>query len=110
MVSEVLRSCDLDAGGDAGDLPDLVVCWAISSPTSIESPTVGRIAPVYTSHKGHHCIDRPGFFLASGPGVVPGALDSPAKLVDFAPTIASLLGAALEDTDGVPLTGRTPTR
>ena len=112
MVSEVVRTCHLDLGEYASDLPDLVVRWAISSPTSIESPTVGRIEPLYTSHKGHHRIDTPGVFLATGPGVVPGALDNPVKLEDFAPTIAGLLGAPLGDTDGVPLAevvrGRAP--
>jgi hypothetical protein len=102
MVSEVVRTRDLDLGEDAGELPDLTVRWAIASPTSIESSTVGRIDPVYTSHKGHHDINMTGVFLATGPGIVPGALNNPVKLEDFAPTIANLLGAPLGDTDGVP--------
>ncbi len=102
MVSEVVRTRDLDLGENAGDLPDLTVRWAIASPTSIESSTVGRIDPVYTSHKGHHYFNTTGFFLATGPGVVPGVFNNSVKLEDFAPTIASLLGAPLGDTDGVP--------
>ena len=103
MVSEVIRSRDLDFGGNAGDLPDLIVRWALASPTSIESPTVGRIDPVYSSRRGEHDVKMTGFFLATGPGVVPGALNHPVKLEDFAPTIASLLGASLDDTDGAPI-------
>ena len=42
-----------------------------------------------------------GVFLATGPGVMPGALDKSVKLEDITATIGSLLGAPLEDTDGV---------
>ena len=103
LVSEVLRSCDLDLSENAGASPDLIVRWALASPTSIESPTVGRIDPVYSSKKGEHEADLTGFLLAAGPGVVPGALDHPVKFEDFAPTVASLLEVSLDDTDGVPI-------
>lgn len=103
MVSEVVRTRNLDLGENAGDLPDLIVRWAIASPTSIESSTVGRIDPVYSSRKGDHDINMTGVFLATGPRVMPGALNNSVKLEDLAPTIASLLGAPLEDTDGVPI-------
>ena len=103
MVSEVVRTRDLDLGENAGNLPDLIVRWAITSPTSIESPTVGRVDPVYGSSKGDHNSDMTGFFLATGPGVIPGALNNPVKLEDFAPTISNMLGDSLEVTDGVPI-------
>ena len=103
MVSEIIRCRELDLRGIGDDSPDLIVRWALTSPASIESPTVGRIDPVYRSQKGDHDINMTGVFLATGPGVTPGALNNSVKLEDFAPTIASLLGAPLEYTDGVPI-------
>jgi predicted AlkP superfamily phosphohydrolase/phosphomutase len=103
MVAEIIRSRDLDLGGNADDWPDLIIRWALASSVSIESPTVGRIDPVYSSRKGEHDVEMTGLFLAIGPEVVPGAIGHPVKMEDFAPTIASLLEVSLDDTDGAPI-------
>ena len=103
MVAEVIRSRDLDLGGSVDDWPDLIVRWALTSSVSIESPTVGSVHPVYSSRKGEHDVEMTGFFFATGPEVLPGVLDHPAKMEDFAPTIASLLGMSLDETDGTPI-------
>jgi len=44
------------------------------------------------------------FIIAKGPDIVDGAYVEKCRMVDFAPTIAALIGASLPDAVGRPLT------
>jgi hypothetical protein len=85
------------------DLPDLLVDWNREAPIRcVGSPKIGTIDHVYRLNRtGDH---RPqGMFLASGPSILPRQLNDFTSVNDFAPTIASLLGKSLSDTDGAPI-------
>lgn len=99
-VLDVVRTERLYDGPRLGDLPDLLVEWNREAPIdALYSPKTGRIDKPYAKHRtGDHTPD--GLFLALGPSVEPGPLSRPVSMVDFAPTIASLLGVAVDGLDG----------
>ena len=43
-----------------------------------------------------------GWIVVAGEGVAPGRLDRTLSLLDLAPTMAAMLGARMDDTDGAP--------
>ncbi len=64
-------------------------------------------ADIKTGMRGMHgqWPDRPGLaatLILAGPGVKPGLVTPEFRMIDIAPTIASLLGLKLENTDGHP--------
>ncbi len=80
-------------GGDNGG-PDLVIRWTERPIDAVVSETLGRIGPLPFRQAGGH---RPrGFFVASGPGI-PARTLPPGRLVDVAPAVLALLGAAPPD-------------
>ncbi len=101
LVERIIRREDLDLDGYDGDPPDLIVQWAVMDPPWIQSPTLGRIDPIYNNRAGDHRML--GFMMASGPTVRPGRLDHTVGLEDFAPTIAGLLDLDFPETDGAPV-------
>ncbi|MBI1818550.1 MAG: alkaline phosphatase family protein [Deltaproteobacteria bacterium] len=101
IVAEIVSSADMDFTGYVGEFPDLIVRWSKASLSWIESPKIGRIEPVVVSGRsGDHDPSMRGIFFAAGPHVTPGLLPDPVRLEDFAPTISSLLGIQLPDTEG----------
>jgi predicted AlkP superfamily pyrophosphatase or phosphodiesterase len=55
-----------------------------------------------------HCPDEPTIlasFVASGAGIRPLGVIPVIRMIDIAPTIASLLGVDLPDADGIPIAG-----
>ncbi len=101
IVAELVRTADMDLAGYAGDFPDLIVRWSKASLGWIESPKIGRIDPVLVRGRtGDHDPAMQGIFFAAGPDTTPGPIPEPVRLEDFAPTISSLLGIHLEDTQG----------
>ena len=112
LIRRVLRTADLYAGPRLNDLPDLLVEWSDDVPTGSTSVGAGANAVVRArspkigviegangyGRTGEH---RPeGMFIASAPGVRPGRLGRVVSILDFAPTIASLLGVSLKECDG----------
>ena len=45
------------------------------------------------------------FCAARGPGIAPGHFNAPLEVMDFAPTVATILGVDLADWDGTTIAG-----
>ncbi|MUL35817.1 alkaline phosphatase family protein [Gloeocapsopsis dulcis] len=110
MVKQVIRTRQ-DATDCDPKLPDadLVVIWQEDHATDVvASPTFGRIGPVPYFRTGSH--RSRGFFLAKGPGIVPGSSLPIGHALDLAPTILNLMGAAIpEYCEGKSMLATTPT-
>ena len=48
-----------------------------------------------------------GLVLARGPGIPPGVIRSEVRMVDLAPTFATVRGVVLDDVDGAPVEALT---
>jgi len=110
IVRNVIKTQDHYRGDYIQHLPDLVVQWNADFPVrSATSAKIGRIAgPCPCVRSGGH---RPvGQFTALGPGIKPGRLDRTVNAMDFAPTLAALLGAKLDDVDGRVIAELMPAR
>jgi predicted AlkP superfamily phosphohydrolase/phosphomutase len=93
VVADVVFAHDRGEDPMHQDVADLHVIWARPGlATAAVSPRVGVVR--VESQLGRLGNHRPGgWFVAAGPGVTPGARTEPARLVDFVPTVASVLGA-----------------
>lgn len=102
IVKKVIRTDTAFPGDRRAYLPDLIVQWDSSG--LIQSVASGRVGvvsgdspdPRSGTHRG------PGFVLAWGPGIMPGATLDAAHILDFAPTLLARLGHNVPDN----LTGR----
>ncbi|MBL8077989.1 MAG: alkaline phosphatase family protein [Anaerolineales bacterium] len=102
IVEAVARSSQLYKGEKQGLLPDLIVRWANSpaaehrSVTSSEFGTIAWPTPGQNpeGRSGNHQPD--GFFMMSGHGINPGAIED-IHILDLAPTILSILGQPIPD-------------
>jgi predicted AlkP superfamily phosphohydrolase/phosphomutase len=111
VVESVRRSRDLYPGPEAEWLPDLVIDWDLARPIGsaevgtgvggqvrVRSPRAGLIEKQNVSGRsGEHRNE--GLFIARGPGIARGELSRTVSTMDYAPTIAKLLGCDME-TDG----------
>ncbi len=102
LVNDIVRTDQAFHGDHHDRLPDLLVVWDRSAPILAAcSPRIGTIrAPDPELRTGGHVSD--GWFVASGPGISPGAAGT-VSLMDLAPSVAELLGAPLNGVDGQPI-------
>ncbi|MBI1815264.1 MAG: alkaline phosphatase family protein [Deltaproteobacteria bacterium] len=102
-VRAVVRTDDLYRGPQRDRLPDLLVEWDRTAPIrSLHSARVGTVQGTPISPRtGDHVAE--GLFFARGPFIRPGLLAHSVSTMDFAPTIAALLGVTLPDVDGSPI-------
>jgi hypothetical protein len=117
LVRRVLRTADLYAGEYLDALPDLLVEWNDEVPTGstllghgagalvrARSPRIGTVEGANDyGRSGEHRPD--GLFIAAGPRVRRGRLDSVTSILDLAPTLAGLFGVTLPRTEGRPIPG-----
>jgi predicted AlkP superfamily phosphohydrolase/phosphomutase len=91
------------AGEHLDDLPDLLVRWHRDVPVrGVSSPRVGRIEREYSGCRtGDHRAG--GALYARRPGLAAGVHPEAVSILDLGPTIAALLGVALDDVDGRPI-------
>lgn len=103
LVRNVIRTADFYEGEQIAELPDLLVEWDRVAPISrVYSDVTGTIEGKYRGiRSGDHKPD--GVFFAVGPSFGAGRLDSSVSIMDFAPTVADLLGVSLPRVDGVSL-------
>ena len=108
VVESVRRGRDLYPGPEAEWLPDLVVDWDLSRPFGsaevgtgeggllrVRSPRGGLIEKQNRNGRsGEHRNE--GLFIARGPGITPGTLVRTVSTMDYAPTIAKMLGCEME--------------
>ena len=100
LVKQVIRRDRAFAGPMSEQLPDLFIEWHDEiGVTAVGSDKIGRI-----DGRNYHCRSgdhRPGgLFVALAPGLPAGELGRTVSILDFAPTIASLLGADLPGAEG----------
>lgn len=107
VVRKVLRTADLYHGEQMDHLPDLMVEWNQEAPiSSIYSPKTGRIEGIFSGNRtGDHKPN--GIFMVMGPSITPGRLERTVSIMDFAPTLALLLGVGLPKIDGQPILALT---
>lgn len=99
LVKRVLRTDELYAGPCRDWLPDLMVEWDRSAPVSrVSSPKTGLVEGRYRKCRtGDHT--KAGLFLAAG-SEIGHAECGEVSIMDFAPTLAEILGVDLPDVDG----------
>lgn len=99
VVEEVVFTADFCAGEQLADLPDFFVLWHRAGP--IDRVGSERVGEVVYRHRGNRTGDHApeSIFFATGPGIESGRVDG-STLMDFAPTIAALLGVPWQGGDG----------
>ena len=99
---------DLHTGEFLGDRADLLVDWTKRSFRALKSPKIGTIENTnQSSRTGDH--KDVGLFIAFSQHMQPGRLPNRVRVIDVAPTIASILGVPLPDVDGAPLSALVDT-
>jgi predicted AlkP superfamily phosphohydrolase/phosphomutase len=105
LIRNIFRSDEIYQGERPMGHPDILVEWNRNAPiASVSSAKIGKIDKVYwDSRTGDH---KPGgLFLVSGTSIEPRRIEDPTSIVDFAPTIASLLDVPLPHSNGEPISG-----
>lgn len=104
MVKGILKTRQSATDQDP-KLPDadIVVTWQEECVTdTVDSPDVGRIGPVPYTRSGSHRAD--GFLVVRGPGIDAGTTLPDGHSLDLAPTVLSLMDAAIpQHFEGKPL-------
>ncbi|MDY7020161.1 MAG: alkaline phosphatase family protein, partial [Cyanobacteriota bacterium] len=100
LIRNILKSSDIYQGDYPIGYPDLLFEWnRNTSISSVYSQKIGTIKKVYwDSRTGDH--KGGGLFVVTGSGIKPGQVEQRSSIVDFAPTVASILGVELPKTDG----------
>ena len=115
VVARVMRTDELYRGAYRQLLPDVLVEW--SDDRALGSATVGagrgasvrlasgRIGTLEGINRYCRSGDhrREGLVVAVGPGLEPGRVTGAASIMDFAPTLARLLGVELPPAAGRPI-------
>ena len=112
LIKEVHRTNEIHEGARIDDLPDLLVSWNRSDRnrlgrlSRISSPEIGDMEHENLSFRtGDHL--PVGRFYAVGPGITAPVDLGKVSVMDFAPTITTLLGIAHPGSDGRPITAVT---
>lgn len=100
VVRDVIRMADAYPGERVDEMPDFYVQWNREAPISrVSSPAIGTVRKRSSGvRSGDHRAE--GFFWAMGSGIDAGRDIGPVSVMDFAPTLAALLGSSLGDVDG----------
>jgi predicted AlkP superfamily phosphohydrolase/phosphomutase len=100
IARRVLRTASMYQGPYVDYLPDLVVEWSNDAPVyRIGSEKIGEIEGAYRyCRSGEH--HPGGMFIAAGGGIPHGQLTRSVSILDFAPTLSTMLGVTLPDVDG----------
>ncbi|MEX1006310.1 MAG: alkaline phosphatase family protein [Acidimicrobiia bacterium] len=104
LVRDVIVAREAYPGGAPEDFADLSVVWdRTQALASASSPRVGELHVVPDAWRPGEHRDG-GWLAASGPGIAHGILDEPASVLDFASTVACLVGASF-DREGSAIPG-----
>lgn len=109
LVIDVIRTAREFHGPALDSLPDLLAVWRRDRPIErVGSPRIGEVSGrrVTTIRTGDHTPRAE--LLAWGPGIPAGRAGAAIAAEDIAPTIAALLGVALPDPDGAPISALAP--
>jgi predicted AlkP superfamily phosphohydrolase/phosphomutase len=102
-VNRVMKIAEVCDGPNLASLPDLLVEWNREHPIrALVSEKTGLVTGVDPQNRtGDHKPD--GLFFATGPGLAVGPLAGRVSIMDFAPTIATLLSVPLPGVEGKPI-------
>jgi predicted AlkP superfamily phosphohydrolase/phosphomutase len=112
MVARVMRTDELYRGAYGHHLPDLLVEWSDARPLGSATVGAGQGASVRLASRRIGTIEginrycrtgdhrRGGLFVAVGPGLDPGWMPDVVSVMDFAPTVARVLGVELPAAAG----------
>lgn len=108
LVHEVIKTADAFPGEYTDRLPDLLLQWDRSGPIlRVRSEKIGTVEQKNPSLRtGDHKPE--GLFLAVGPAIEPGRLETMVSVTDFFPTIAARLGVDITDVDGTVISAFRP--
>lgn len=99
---------NIHTGEYPGDRADFLVDWTKRSFRALKSPKIGTIENTnQSSRTGDH--KDVGLFVAFSQHMQPGRLPNRVRVIDIAPTIASILEVPLPDVDGAPLSALVDT-
>ncbi len=100
---EIVQTNKEYSGELVKDMPDLVATWNRETPLNlVTSPTIGEVKhQLLTVRTGDHRPD--GLFVALGTSVPSARMNKKVPVIDFAPTLASLVGADPESFSGRPI-------
>jgi predicted AlkP superfamily phosphohydrolase/phosphomutase len=103
IVDRLLRSRELFSGPMVDHLPDLWVIWRkTGNVRRVRSPLAGDVIGEWPhARTGDHTPD--GLLMARAPHLRAGALGRRIGVMDVAPTLAAMLGVALDGVDGQPV-------
>ena len=104
LVAEVIKTHDHYDGEFVERLPDILVTWNRSAPiNAATSDKIGSVdnQGIFTTRSGDH--NPVGYFFATGQGWEPLNLNKIVSVLDFAPTVATLLGLEKTVGDGQPI-------
>lgn len=101
IATSVVLTAEAYKGPLASRFPDLLVEWNKKSPIlRVHSPVFGRLERRWPRVRTGDHVHKTGAYFAMGPGITPGFCERRAHTVDFAPSIAAILGL-----DGVAYAG-----
>ena len=109
-MSEVVKVAEAYPGPQSDRFSDLLVVWHADEPVAgVHSASLGEFVGSMVDRSGNHAGG--GWFTMAGPSILPSTQARDAAMVDFAPTIAGLLGVDLPGVDGRPANAahRSPT-
>ncbi|MGI9330137.1 MAG: alkaline phosphatase family protein [Gammaproteobacteria bacterium] len=94
FIAAMQKTADIYRGPHAHQLPDLLLRWHRGAPVRrLESPELGVLENRFVRPRtGDHLPD--GFYLAMGPDV-PGGVNKPVRMTDFAATLGAWLDIEL---------------
>jgi predicted AlkP superfamily phosphohydrolase/phosphomutase len=100
IAANVLRTDSFFTGEGLDLLPDLFVIWHRQTPiVGANSPAIGELNNCMHSFRtGNHVAN--GFYFIMGPQIIQAKQPCEASIMDIGPTVASLLGTKLKNTDG----------
>ena len=100
---EIVQTNKEYSGELVENIPDLIATWNRETPLNlVTSPTIGEVRhQLVTFRTGDHRPD--GLFVALGTSVPAAKMNETVPVIDFAPTIASLVGADPEQFVGRPI-------
>ena len=102
LVREVLRADEIAPGPAPQDFADLHVVWNDTGPlVAATSPRIGEVRVTLPPVRPGNHVEG-GWLVAAGPGIAHGEIDGAVSAVDFAPTVAHIVGGRFE-CDGVPI-------
>lgn len=103
LVKRVIRTADYYQGENLEIFPDLLIEWNRNQPIRrVGSDKIGTLEKQFTGVRtGDHQPN--GLFVALGPDMQSQKLSEVISVMDFAPTIATLLNVSIENIEGKPI-------